>query len=88
MARDAAERMAIAEYRTMPHALALHGAVQHYEWGGYDFIPGLLHIENPARKPFAELWMGAHPRAPARVEMEGASMTLDRLVAANSREGR
>jgi hypothetical protein len=22
--------------------LPLHGVVHHYDWGGYDFIPGLL----------------------------------------------
>jgi phosphomannomutase len=81
MAREAGERMAIADYRATPHALLLHGAVQHYAWGGFDFIPGLLNIENPARQPFAELWMGAHQRAPAHVEMEGAVLSLDHLVA-------
>jgi hypothetical protein len=45
--------------------LPLHGVVQHYDWGGYDFIPGLLGIANSDRRPFAELWMGAHPKAPA-----------------------
>ena len=82
MAHEAAERMAIADYRAAPRALLLRGAVQHYPWGGYDFIPGLLHVENPTREPFAELWMGAHQRAPARVEMEGADLDLNRLVAA------
>ena len=74
--------MAIAEYRRSPHALLVHGAVQHYEWGGYDFIPGLLGVANPERRPFAELWMGTHHRAPARAEMAGAVLGLDRLVAA------
>jgi mannose-6-phosphate isomerase class I len=39
--------------------------VQHYDWGGHDFIPGLLGIANSDRRPFAELWLGAsfrHPR--------------------------
>jgi mannose-6-phosphate isomerase len=35
--------------------LPLHGVVQHYDWGGYDFIPGLLGIANSDRRPFAEL---------------------------------
>jgi mannose-6-phosphate isomerase len=43
----------------------LQGRVQHYAWGGTDYIPGLLSIENPDRKPFAEYWMGAHENAPA-----------------------
>jgi hypothetical protein len=44
--------------------LPLHGVVQHYDWGGHDFIPGLLGIANSDRRPFAELWMGAHPKVP------------------------
>lgn len=58
--------------------LVLKGAVQHYEWGGYEFIPGLLGLENKARKPFAELWIGAHPSAPSKVV--GRSVTLDKLL--------
>jgi len=61
--------------------LPLHGVVQHYDWGGYDFIPGLLGIANSDRGPFAELWMGAHPKAPATVDVAGISIPLDRLTA-------
>jgi phosphomannomutase len=83
MARDAADRMAIASYRGTPRPLPLFGAVQHYAWGGYELIPGLLGIANDGRQPFAELWMGAHPRGPAQVEIDGTRMTLDRLIAAD-----
>ncbi len=48
-------------------AYRLRGYVQHYAWGGFDFIPGLLHLKNPSREPYAELWMGTHPRGPARL---------------------
>jgi mannose-6-phosphate isomerase class I len=61
--------------------LPLHGVVQHYDWGGYDFIPGLLGIANSDRRPFAELWMGAHPKAPATADVAGIAMPLDRLIA-------
>ena len=50
--------------------LTLHGVVQHYDWGGHNFIPDLLGIENATRKPFAELWIGAHAKAPSMVETE------------------
>lgn len=46
----------------------LEGKVQHYAWGGYDFLPQLLHIPNPDRKPFAEYWLGMHDNAPAIVK--------------------
>jgi mannose-6-phosphate isomerase class I len=81
--REAAERLALVSYRESPRAVLLHGAVQPYAWGGYAYIPGLLGQENPASKPFAELWMGAHPRAPALAEIEGARVPLDRLIASD-----
>ena len=61
--------------------LILHGAVQHYAWGGYDFIPGLLGIANDERMPFAELWMGAHPKGPATGNVAGIQIPLNRLIA-------
>jgi mannose-6-phosphate isomerase class I len=61
--------------------LRLHGAVQHYAWGGCDFIPGLLGIANNERIPFAELWMGAHPNGPATANVAGIDVPLDRLIA-------
>jgi mannose-6-phosphate isomerase len=61
--------------------LRLHGAVQHYAWGGCDFIPSLLGIANNERKPFAELWMGAHPKGPATADVAGIKIPLDRLIA-------
>jgi mannose-6-phosphate isomerase class I len=61
--------------------LKLHGAVQHYAWGGCDFIPGLLGIANNERIPFAELWMGAHPKGPATANVAGIDIPLNRLIA-------
>jgi len=46
----------------------LKGRVQHYAWGGADFLPKLLSVDNPEHKPFAEYWMGAHENAPAFLE--------------------
>jgi mannose-6-phosphate isomerase len=61
--------------------LTLRGVVQHYDWGGHHFIPELLGRENPARKPFAELWIGAHAKAPSIAEVGGAQEPLDELIA-------
>ena len=61
--------------------LTLHGVIQHYDWGGHDFIPDLLGMENPTRKPFAELWIGAHAKAPSMVELAGGQEPLDKLIA-------
>lgn len=46
----------------------LSGKVQHYQWGGFDYIPRLLGADNSMGKPFAEYWLGAHDNAPALLE--------------------
>jgi len=61
--------------------LKLNGVVQHYDWGGLDFIPGLLGVANSERKPCAELWIGAHPKAPATAEVAGRAIPLNQLIA-------
>ncbi|MBN1465243.1 mannose-6-phosphate isomerase, class I [candidate division KSB1 bacterium] len=49
----------------------LRGVVQHYAWGGYDYIPDLLGLRNDHKMPFAELWLGAHGQAPSRLIQDG-----------------
>lgn len=63
--------------------MEMEGIVQHYAWGGDAFIPQLLKIRNPENKPFAELWMGAHPKAPAQVKINGEPMGLDDFIQLN-----
>ena len=53
------------QHCTMIHRLA--PLVQQYPWGSAEYIPRFLGVENPAQEPWAELWMGAHPRAPSRL---------------------
>jgi mannose-6-phosphate isomerase len=66
---------------SIPNVLLLRCVVQHYSWGGYDFIPALSRRDNPARAPWAELWLGAHPSAPALALVEGRERPLDQLIA-------
>lgn len=47
----------------------LKGAVQHYAWGGKDFIPKLLQIDNHNQSPYAEYWIGTHHRGPAQLKI-------------------
>ena len=54
----------------------LKGAVQNYAWGGYDFIPDLLSIKNEAKDPFAEYWLGVHPKGPGEIFVDGAWKSL------------
>lgn len=53
----------------------LQGVVQHYTWGGTDFIPGLIGKENKEQQPFAEYWLGAHPASPAQL-LNGKATSL------------
>lgn len=73
---------AISAYAASPSVVPLKGAVQHYDWGGFEFIPSLLGEDNAAGEPFAELWIGAHPGAPASAQLANGPVTLDRLIAA------
>lgn len=59
----------------------LQNPIQHYDWGTADAIPALLGIENPEGRPYAELWMGAHPKAPSIAETGDGRVSLDRLIA-------
>jgi mannose-6-phosphate isomerase len=43
----------------------LMNTVRHYPWGSRTVIPELLGETSPADRPYAELWMGAHPDAPS-----------------------
>ncbi|GEO07685.1 mannose-6-phosphate isomerase, class I [Segetibacter aerophilus] len=58
----------------------LQGKVQHYAWGGYDFIPDLLGFENSANQPCAEYWMGAHPSASGKLETEDGLQPWYQLI--------
>lgn len=59
----------------------LSGKIQHYAWGGYDYIPHLLHIENSRHEPFAEYWLGAHDKASSEVWTNGTQkQALNKLI--------
>lgn len=59
---------------TDPHRVyRLSNVIQEYDWGSPTAIPELLGRANPEGRPEAELWMGAHPKAPSRlIEVRGA----------------
>lgn len=66
-----------------PNLIPLQGAIQDYDWGGYQYIPELTGKENSAEKPQAELWMGAHHRGPARIKLQGQEKRLDQWIASD-----
>ncbi len=58
----------------------LENAIQEYAWGSYTAIPELLGDDSPASVPQAELWMGAHPKAPSMATCNGKQLSLLELV--------
>jgi mannose-6-phosphate isomerase len=61
----------------------LRGKVLNYAWGGYEFLPNLLGINNTEHKPFAEYWMGAHPLAPSELLTKEGTVSLFTLIKEN-----
>lgn len=60
----------------MQRAYKLQGKHRHYDWGGSEFIPKLMSLPNPDKKPFAEYWMGAHVSAPSIIETELGNVSI------------
>jgi mannose-6-phosphate isomerase len=61
----------------------LKNSIQEYAWGSPRAIPDLLGQRNPENKPQAELWMGAHPKAPSQVQYNGQWVSLLDLINKN-----
>ena len=59
--------------------------IQEYAWGSYTAIPELLGNDSPANTPQAELWMGAHPKAPSKLKCNGKWRSLLELIDKNPR---
>lgn len=68
---------------TLQNIYKLKGKVQHYSWGGTQFIPQLLGIENTDNKPFAEYWLGAHPNHSSTIEENGHEIPLNQYIQQN-----
>ena len=60
----------------------LHGVVQHYAWGSTEALPRIMGLP-PSGEPQAELWLGAHPRAPSVLHRDGTDQPLDQAIAAD-----
>src|SRR5919112_2494898 len=63
-----------------PSIYFLKGKVQHYSWGGFQFIPQLLQINNEEQKPCAEYWLGAHPGQPSTVIVNNKEFSLNTFI--------
>jgi mannose-6-phosphate isomerase len=73
----------------VPRPYKLFNKIQHYDWGTRDthaFIPGFLGIEPQPDTPYAELWIGAHPKAPSEIQIDDRRVPLNEIIAEFGRE--
>jgi len=70
----------------MDRICLLKNVIQEYAWGSYTAIPELLGHDAPAGRPQAELWMGAHPKAPSMVKWGGKWYSLLKLISENPKD--
>lgn len=64
-------------------AYKLINQIQYYDWGTKNenaFIPKLLDLEIERDKPYAELWIGAHPKAPSYLFINEQKISLIELI--------
>lgn len=69
---------------TKPEAYILQGIVRHYDWGHQG--PCLVReLAGPAAglPPYAELWFGTHPKAPAQITNLVNSLDLGQIIRDN-----
>lgn len=60
----------------------LYGPIRNYAWGSRSAIATLQGRPVPSPEPEAELWLGAHPGAPAGVDRDGTRVSLVELLSA------
>ncbi len=68
--------------KPVQHMDRLQNTVRPYAWGSTTALPELLG-ERPTGEPQAELWMGAHPGAPSRVDRGGGPVALSEVISAD-----
>ena len=59
--------------------LRLDNPIQTYAWGSRSAIAELQGRE-PTAEPEAEMWMGAHPKAPSVVQLDGEAIPLHEAI--------
>jgi mannose-6-phosphate isomerase len=61
----------------------LHGAIRSYDWGSHTVLAELTGRPSPSNRPEAELWLGAHPADPARVDDAASGVSLLDVISAD-----
>ena len=68
----------------IPQPYKLFNKIQHYEWGTRNdeaFIPNFLGQQAVPDIPYAELWIGSHPKAPSEIEIGTRRIPLNEIIA-------
>ncbi len=63
----------------------MENTIQKYAWGSHTAIPQLLGEKVPSEQPWAELWMGAHPKSSSKIKNNGDWVSLFEIIANDSR---
>lgn len=64
----------------------LVGQIQYYDWGTKNeeaFIPKLLGLKIEPDKPYAEYWIGVHPKAPSEIIIGSEKHSLLKIIKSN-----
>ena len=61
----------------------LTGQVQHYAWGGKNYIASLIGLNSAKDQPCAEWWLGAHPSAPSKIDNASNKQSLIEFLLQN-----
>lgn len=61
----------------------LDNPIQSYAWGSRSMIASLVGDTVPTDQPQAEMWMGAHPKSPSMVTVNGQRISLADLIDAH-----
>jgi mannose-6-phosphate isomerase len=65
--------------------LKISPTVQHYDWGSLekDSLVAKLSRATQIERPYAELWVGAHPKSSSLIDISGRSVSLVDYLAEN-----
>lgn len=61
----------------------LNGKLQHYTWGGKNYLPQFLHLTNHIAQPYAEWWLGTHVNAMSTLDINGETVPLNQFLQQN-----
>jgi mannose-6-phosphate isomerase len=64
----------------MNRIVKLQNTIQPYAWGSQSALADFLGQPAQSNNPQAELWMGAHPKAPSKIYFQGRWQSLDEVI--------